>query len=159
MGLYTLTSYDVFACQEKCDAATACYAFNIYIERDPSQDPGAACPNPASTYNYKCTLWGSQIDGTTATNQGQYRNQYHVVITASNGYNKNAPPPSYPGYTGPTELGGAINAPSGYVGAKWYSGPYDPGQCIAACTSTNKYDHDHPRADGTYDPCVRIPLP
>jgi hypothetical protein len=33
-------------------------------------------------------------------------------------YNKAAPPSAIPGFDGPTELGGAINAPLGYMGYK-----------------------------------------
>ncbi|MCJ1309395.1 hypothetical protein MMC25_003054 [Agyrium rufum] len=159
MGLYTLTSFDPFLCQEHCDSATSCYGFNLYIERDPSIAPADACPDPASLVNYKCTLWGSNIDATTATNTGQWRNQFQVVISGSNGYNKLAAPPVYTNFTGPTEFGGAINAPlssSGantYMGAKFYAGPYDPSQCAAACQAQTGYDSRHPASDGTYMPC------
>jgi len=154
MGLYTLKAYDTFQCQQLCDAAPACSSFNLYIERDPSVDPNdPTCANPTSTINYKCTLWGADIDATTATNTGQYRRDFQVVITASNGYNKLAPPPTYPNFTGPTELGGAINAPANYMGAKYYPGIYDPSQCAASCQATTAYDRRHPRSDGTYDAC------
>lgn len=71
MGLYTLDSYDsltwsvltlraelllltpLYCSASKCDQAVGCSAFNLYIERDPSVDPGSACPNPTSTTNYK----------------------------------------------------------------------------------------------------------
>ena len=85
MALYTLTSYDTITCQQKCDAAAGCVAFNIYIERDPSVAPGPGCDNPASTINYKCTLYGLPISAATATNMGQYRDNFEVVITGSNG--------------------------------------------------------------------------
>ncbi|KAI7238009.1 hypothetical protein KC330_g2866 [Hortaea werneckii] len=99
MGLYTLDSYDPAQCAAKCDAAELCTSFNIYAERDPSLNPSANdstaytvwgywCPNPPSMTSFKCTLWGSSIDASVATNMGSYREQFHVVITASNGYDK-----------------------------------------------------------------------
>lgn len=85
LGLYTLTSYDTIKCQQLCDTAPSCYAFNVYYERDPTLEPADACPNPPSTINIKCTLWGTQISKDTATNSGQTRNQFRVVINGSNG--------------------------------------------------------------------------
>ena len=86
MGLYTLKSYDVLGCASKCDQASGCVAFNMYLERDPSVDPNAAnCPNPASTTNFKCTLWGAYVAASQATNYGQYRDDFQVVIGGSNG--------------------------------------------------------------------------
>lgn len=91
-GIKALESYDTFGCQEACDATSGCTAFNIYIERDPSVDPGTNCPNPPSTVNYYCTFWSTAITNTTATNAGQWRGPedangqaFHVVTTASNG--------------------------------------------------------------------------
>ncbi|MCJ1237631.1 hypothetical protein MMC14_005618 [Varicellaria rhodocarpa] len=158
LGLYTLQSYDTVKCQQYCDAAPACFAINIYLERDPSLNPADACPNPSSTTNYKCTLWGSFITKDTATNKGQYRGQFGVVIAGSNGYNKLAAPPSYTNFTGPTELGGAINAPlnttgyNTYVGMKYYPGPYDPSQCAASCQATTAYAQRH-ASKGFYNAC------
>ena len=86
MGLYTLTSFDTLGCASLCDRAAGCQAFNIYIERDPSLDPNAQnCPNPASTINYKCTLWGAPVSQEQATNSGQYRDSFQVVIAGSSG--------------------------------------------------------------------------
>ena len=86
MGLNTLQSYDTLGCASLCDQAAGCQAFNMYIERDPSLDANAAdCPDPASTTNYKCTLWGAPVSPEEATNNGQYRDSFHVVITGSNG--------------------------------------------------------------------------
>lgn len=39
------------------------------------------------------------------------------------------------------------------MGSKYYPGVYNPEQCAVACKANTKYDHDHPRADGTYDAC------
>ena len=70
------------------------------------------------------------------------------------GFNKLAAPRlSNTLFSAPAELAGAIQAPSGYMGSRWYTGPYDPDQCASACIATNQYSHKHPRSDGTYDPC------
>ncbi|MCJ1258937.1 hypothetical protein MMC24_006771 [Lignoscripta atroalba] len=152
MGLYTLEKYDTIKCQQLCDAAQYCSGINIYIERDPSVDPGTGCDDPPSIANYKCTLFGAHVTEASATNLGGYRDNFHVVIAASNGYSKNAPPPSYTNFDGPVPFGGAINAPSSYMGVKYYPGVYDPSQCAASCQETTAYDHDHP-TDGHYDAC------
>ena len=86
MGLYTLTSYDVLTCASKCDRASGCSAFNVYLERDPSLNANQVkCPDPPSTTNYKCTLWGAPVSAAEATNSGQYQASFHVVIAGSNG--------------------------------------------------------------------------
>ncbi|KAL8769549.1 MAG: hypothetical protein Q9209_004480 [Squamulea sp. 1 TL-2023] len=153
LGLYTLKSYDTIKCQQLCDAANLCSAFNIYYERDPTLAPAAECPNPAGFTNIKCTLWGSPVTTESATNKGQYRRDFHVVIAGSNGYTKNNPPNAEAGFTGPTQMGGAINAPNSYIGQKYFPGPYDAGQCAAACIANTAYNKRHPRADGTYNAC------
>lgn len=89
MGYYTLTTYNVTGCASFCNSASGCEAFNVFVERDPALNPAAACLNPPSTINYKCTLWGTKIDAAVATNQGQYRENFEVVISGSNGFNKN----------------------------------------------------------------------
>ncbi|KAK4992724.1 hypothetical protein LTR50_000847 [Elasticomyces elasticus] len=159
MGLYTLTKYDTIKCQQLCDAAFGCTAFNIYYERDPSLDPGSTCPDPASTTNIKCTLWGFPICGDTATNKGQWLQNFHVVIAGSNGYVKSAPPKSQPDFTGPTALGGAVQAPldngvDTYIGMRLYpDGAYDPSLCAAVCKQTTAYDAATADATGKYKPC------
>lgn len=86
MGLYTLSSFDTLGCASKCDQASGCQAFNMYIERDPSINPNNTnCPNPSSITNYKCTLWGAPVSAVEANNFGQNRDQFQVVITGSNG--------------------------------------------------------------------------
>ena len=85
MGLYTLQSFDTIKCQQYCDAAFSCYAINVYMERDPKYNPADSCPNPQSTTNFKCTLWGLPLTDTGATGQGQYRNQFRIGIRGSNG--------------------------------------------------------------------------
>lgn len=160
MGLYTLKTYDTIKCQQLCDSVDLCTAFNIYFERDPTVDPGTSCPNPPSFTNVKCTLWGSGVTTEAAVNDGQYRNDFHVVIAGSNGYTKDNPPSPCDGYDGPTRFGGAINAPldaagkNTYMGVKYFPGLYDAGKCAAACSANTAYNSRHPRADGTYDKCV-----
>ncbi|MCJ1479031.1 hypothetical protein MMC13_007715 [Lambiella insularis] len=159
MGLHTLHSYDSLGCASLCDQASGCQAFNLYVERDPSLDPNAVdCPNPPSTTNYKCTLWGAPVSPDEATNGGQWRDSFQVVITGSNAYNKNSPPPAISGYSGPVELGGAINAPSGYMGYQYFpfsqSQGYTPSTCADACTAQTMYDEQHPANDCSYQPCV-----
>ncbi|KAI4207302.1 MAG: hypothetical protein LQ346_000670 [Caloplaca aetnensis] len=163
MGLYTLKAFDTLGCASLCDQATGCLAFNMYIERDPTVAPNALdCPNPASLTNYKCTLWGAPVVAEQARNKGQWRASFQVVITGSNGYNKASPPDPITGFTGPTALGGAINAPldngkNTYLGYKYFpfsqTQGYTPTTCADACNAQTGYNSRHPNADGTYATC------
>ena len=164
MGLLTLTSYDTIGCASLCDKTTGCEAFNMYSERDPTLDPNASnCANPASLTNYKCTLWGAGVSADQAKNFGQWRDNFQVVITGSNAYNKVPAPCTVPGYDGPTQLGGAINAPldanrhDTYMGVRVYpfneDQEYDPTACATACTSQTAYNKGHPAKDGSYQTC------
>ena len=86
LGLYTFLSYDTLHCASRCDQVEGCQAFNMYVERAPSVNPSAVkCPNPKSTTNYRCTLWGAPIGAGQATNTGQYRDTFQTAITSSNG--------------------------------------------------------------------------
>lgn len=85
LGLHTFDTYNVTACAALCDAIDICTGCNMYFERDPTVNPGPNCPNPPSFTNVKCTLWGSRLTPETATNKGQYRRDFHVVIAGSNG--------------------------------------------------------------------------
>ncbi|KAL9004454.1 MAG: hypothetical protein Q9188_002726 [Gyalolechia gomerana] len=168
MALHTLKSFDTLACASLCDRANGCEAFNMYIERDPSIAPNVDnCPNPASTTNYKCTIWGAPVSEGQANNKGQWRDSFHVVITGSNGYNKTSPPDSIDGFTGPTGLGGAINAPldngkNTYLGYKYYpfsqTQGYTPASCATACNAQTAYNSRHPNADGSYATCDAVGL-
>lgn len=164
MGLWTLTSYDSIGCASLCDKTTGCAAYNIYSERDPTLDPNHTnCRNPQSLTNYKCTLWGAGVSSSQAKNFGQWRNEFQVVITGSNAYNKLPAPASIPGYDGPTQLGGAINAPldanrhDTYMGVRVQpfdnTTVYDPSVCASACTSQTAYNKAHPAADGSFQTC------
>ncbi|KAI4730496.1 hypothetical protein E4T49_01749 [Aureobasidium sp. EXF-10728] len=102
LGLYYLSTYAPSACAAKCNEAANCSSFNIYIERDPSQNPtkndssaptvwGYWCPNPPSITNYVCALWGDAMYNSSATNYGQHRGgDFEVVIVGSNGFVKSA---------------------------------------------------------------------
>ncbi|KAI4275755.1 MAG: hypothetical protein LQ337_002997 [Flavoplaca oasis] len=165
MGLRTLKSYDTLGCAALCDQAPGCQAFNLYVERDPSLAPDiVSCPNPPSTTNFKCTLWGAAVSAAQATNKGQWRASFQVVIAGSNAYNKLSPPPAIACYTGPAALGGAINAPLNAQGQNTYMGyefhafsqsqGYDPSTCAVDCNAQIAYNKRHPAADGSYPSCV-----
>jgi len=124
-------------------------------ERDPSVDPTASCTNPASATVIKCVYYGGPVTAASATNVGQWRYDFHVVIAGSNGYvNRSIATPA--GYQGAVALGNAaINAPNDcgghntYMGVKIFtSGPFDAGLCAAACSATSDYDRKHPPATG-----------
>ncbi|GAB7340451.1 hypothetical protein MBLNU457_6880t1 [Dothideomycetes sp. NU457] len=154
LGLWTLKSYDPAACAAQCDNTTSCTSFNLYIERDPSQNPckndstaptvwGYWCPNPSAITNYKCTLWGSDIDNTTAVNAGGWREDFNVVITGSNGYDKTnyTTPPAQTAYTAPQNCSSkAIDGGSYWLGSKFFPGPYDPSLCAAYANATTIYN-------------------
>ncbi|CAD0114378.1 unnamed protein product [Aureobasidium uvarum] len=167
MGLHTLDSYDVPGCQSICDQNSGCVAFNMYAERDPILDPNPTkCPNPASTTNYKCTIWGAPVSVEQANNFGQWRASFSVVIAASNAYNKDAPPPSVSGFTDPVGLGGAINAPldsnhqDTFMGSKFFPFSQDQGftleSCTSACTAQTTYNKAHPNKDGSFKTCAFV---
>ncbi|KAF2768929.1 hypothetical protein EJ03DRAFT_351769 [Teratosphaeria nubilosa] len=86
-GYYLLQSYNTTQCAAYCNSVSGCQAFNISYERDPLQKPASACPDPAPTTNFKCALWSQAVRLGTATNVGQYQDQFHVVIAGSDGFN------------------------------------------------------------------------
>ncbi|KAI5250425.1 hypothetical protein E4T43_00013 [Aureobasidium subglaciale] len=162
---YTLNSYDTLTCASRCDRDNRCVAFNVYVERDPSLDPNPdKCPSPASTTNYKCTTWGVPISSEGATNTGQWRASFQILMAGSNGYNKNAAPNAINGFNGPYSYGGAIQAPldaeghDTYVGFKYYPFSqrqgYTPGTCASACNAQTAYNKAHPAKDGSYKTCA-----
>lgn len=162
-------AYDVAECAAFCDSEKFCLGFNIFAERDPSSNPGSTCTNPLPITNIKCSLFGYPVAAKSATNQGQWREQFQVAITASNGYSKLdgsscKPAPTVPDFDAPANLPAAINAP--YVtkdGAQYdtYNGmrlfntnPYDPSLCAAACEAQTDFDKNHlADANGEYKPC------
>lgn len=87
-GLHLLTAYDTIACADICDDTKDCNAFNVYIERDPTLNPGRKCPNPPSTTNYKCSLWRLEIGTKDAKDAGDLLYVFQQVVVGSNGYNR-----------------------------------------------------------------------
>jgi hypothetical protein len=163
LGLQTLSSYNVQGCSEWCDNTTLCTGFNIYIERDPSLNPtsgdaskGEYCPNPSSITNFKCTLWGSGVDAEAATNFGQGRESFQVVIVGSNGYEKTntTTPDQCPGYKPPKPCnGGAINKPSCHIGSKFFPGPFNPAVCASYADAQTKINKNAVAKGKKYLPC------
>ncbi|KAF9870866.1 hypothetical protein CkaCkLH20_11538 [Colletotrichum karsti] len=138
-GYNTYATYDPARCASECMKMSGCSAFNIFFERDPSLDPASRCPNPPSTTVIKCSFWGVGIGPSTATNNGQTRNDFHVVIAGSNGYQLTAPEYPVAGYTSTFTDAATINAPStcnSYITYKAHTdGAYDPSLCAADCAS------------------------
>ena len=153
-------TYDVQGCADACNSEQYCRGFNIFFERDPSLEPGPNCPDPASTTNIKCSLYGYPVAGKAATNEGQWREQFQVVIAGSNGYSKlDKPLPSVKDFKDPTSLLATISAPldngyDTYNGMRLFNNnPYDPALCAAACQAQTDYDKAHPDSNGKYKPC------
>jgi hypothetical protein len=87
-GLQKLRTYDVEACSQYCNNTTLCTGFNIFVERNLLLNSSDNCTQPALITNYKCTLWRSGVDTASATNYGDYRGQFQVVIVGSDGFEK-----------------------------------------------------------------------
>ena len=147
LGSDSLDSYDSSVCTARCNDKDGCQSVNLFFERDPTLNPSEDCANPPSTTVIKCVYWGIKITVDDATNDGQYRNDFHVVQTGSNGYTR-ASAPELPGYD-VTPLGDAtINADTScnsYITYKsWNDGsPFDPARCAAACEAESQYNIDH----------------
>ena len=139
-----MSSYDVQFCADKCSKTLGCQGFNTYFERSPSKAPAANCQDPPGSANPFCVLWGGPVSKDNALNEGQWREKYHVVITASNGYvlTSSLNPLS----------GKAINAPldcnsnDAYMGMRLLTdnSPFDPERCAAICDATTQYNIEHP---------------
>ncbi|KAJ9669687.1 hypothetical protein H2201_000071 [Coniosporium apollinis] len=158
LGLHTLSEYSPHLCEAKCDQKEGCVSFNIFFERNPKYTPNSECPNPPSTTNIKCTLWGFPIAAGSAVNKGQTRQQFKVVIAGSNGYTKPASASPIAKFTGPVSLPGAINEPSGaksYIRTQTFktSGYFMPELCASGCETMTAYNSRHRKPDGTYVPC------
>jgi len=140
MGLYTLTSYDVQGCAAHCDDTTLCTGFNVYIERDPAWNPDqCSCTNPSSIANFKCTIWGSGVQAAAATNYGQSRDDFEVVIVGSNGYEKtNTTTPATPsGWTNPQNCSAVHDHPRTCIGETLFKGVFDVSLCATYATAQN----------------------
>lgn len=161
-GYKTYKTYDVAQAATDCKNIAGCKGFNIFYERDPTkvnllnhtqtneyshviQDPGANCPNPQSTTVIKASFWGNLIGPNLATNKGQYRNQFQVVIAGSNGYNVDQCETAIQGWT-QQKLGNgdcSIQAPASYclpdnsdsylTVKTFYDGNFDNSRCKAQC--------------------------
>ncbi|THV69105.1 hypothetical protein D6D28_06141 [Aureobasidium pullulans] len=134
LGYQQLSSYNTSACAAYCNARSDCNAFNIYFERTPVFIPDDSCPSPNAAATITCALYGSSVDASTATNIGQYRKDFMVVIQGSNGYNLNPAPASVSSFQGPNALD-AVAYSSGIYLAQQYFSTYDVTQCSAACTA------------------------
>ncbi|KAF1970080.1 hypothetical protein BU23DRAFT_374903, partial [Bimuria novae-zelandiae CBS 107.79] len=134
-----LTSYDVAGCAAYCDSDDVCEGFNIYIERDPAWNPDqCSCQNPSSIAQYKCSIFGSGVSKEAATNYGQTRNDFEIVIVGSNGYEKTRTPPPPPGWNNPQDCGVKLHDQPRYcLGQKSFPGPFDAGVCAAYAAKQN----------------------
>ncbi|KEQ88150.1 hypothetical protein M438DRAFT_371138 [Aureobasidium pullulans EXF-150] len=110
-GYKTYQSYDVAKAANDCRAIKGCKSFNIFFERDPLQDPSATC-TPGSTNVIKASFWSVPLSKPVATNKGQYRNKFQVVIAGSNAYNLIDCAPEIPDWTKEIYNGCTINAPA-----------------------------------------------
>ncbi|KAI4725690.1 hypothetical protein E4T49_06575 [Aureobasidium sp. EXF-10728] len=150
-GYKTYKSYDVNQAAADCNNIKGCKGFNIFFERDPSVDPGYGCDNPASTTVIKvsnitgslASFWGNVITAASATNKGQYRDNFQVVIAGSNAYNVKQCRTDVYGWT-QTQLGDcSINAPAtpcapdgkdAYLTMQTFpDGNFDNNRCKAQC--------------------------
>jgi hypothetical protein len=166
-------TYSVDQCAAFCDSEKFCLGFNIYFERDPSQNPATDCPDPDPITNVKCAIFGYPVAAASATNAGQYRQDFHVVSVGSNGkffqqncqliltcklgYSKTSPickaAPAVANFNAPANLPAAINAPyiqkdgkdyDTYNGMRLFNdGPFDPALCAAACEAQTAFDKQH----------------
>ncbi|KAG9713431.1 hypothetical protein KCU73_g16520, partial [Aureobasidium melanogenum] len=121
LGYQQLSSYDPKACSAYCNARSDCNAFNIYIQRTPTFIPDDSCPNPTAGASITCALYGSAVDASQATNIGQYRKDFMVVIQGSNGYNLNPVPASVSSFQGPTALDAVAYSSNIYLGQGYFS--------------------------------------
>ena len=90
-----INNYDPGYCAQRCQSSAypGCTGFDIYFERDPTIDPGVNCTNPASLTYIRCAYYSSAsscIKPSQLTNNGQYCQQFQLVIAGSNGYTLNS---------------------------------------------------------------------
>lgn len=96
--------------------------------------------------------YGGPVSAETATNTGQWRRKFKVLIAGSNGYvNGNIATPD--GYSPGVSLGKVtMNVPTKncagdptYLGVKTFQdGPFSAEKCAAACTATSDWNRAHP---------------
>lgn len=152
MGYSIMSGYNVQECADKCSRALGCQGFNTYFERSPSKVPGPNCPNPGGAANPFCVLWGGPVTPENARNEGQWREQYHVVIAASNGYvlTTSLDPLSSKAINAPLDC----NTDDSYMGMRLLNdnAPFDPQRCAAICEATSQYNIEHPGDDASRPP-------
>lgn len=135
-----MPSYDVQSCADKCSKTLGCQGFNTYFERSPSRASASGCQDPSAAANPFCVLLDGPLSQDNALNEGQSRERYHVVITASNSYVLSSSLNSLSGK--------AINAPlewnddNAYLGMRLLTdnAPFDPEGCAAIYDATTQYN-------------------
>ncbi|OAL00998.1 hypothetical protein IQ06DRAFT_247819 [Phaeosphaeriaceae sp. SRC1lsM3a] len=139
LGYQVLTSYDPSACSALCAETKTCTGFNIFIERDPKWNPEKCSCEAPSIAQIKCSLWGQDVKKDSATNKGQHRSGFEVVIVASNGYNKKpVTPPSPPSCSKPQNCGHNLHDHLPFcLGEHTFPGPFDPSLCAAFAQTQN----------------------
>jgi hypothetical protein len=159
MGYKVVESYDPSLCASECDSKSGCLSFNIYVERDPSANPGPDCQDPEAVANIKCSFWGGPVYTDTATNTGQWREKFEVAIAGSNGYSS-LKTQAADGYKQVELKNSAINSPldcnkqGSYMGYKLFvENAFDAKLCATACKETNKWALEHPPATGKPQLC------
>ena len=85
-----MSVYDPSVCASQCDSVSSCKGFTIYYERDPIVQPAAACADPNAQTSVRCAYYSSAVDSKYATNIGEWRSSFAVVIAGANGYSKKA---------------------------------------------------------------------
>lgn len=90
MGYTDLTGYNASQCSAVCDQWTGCKGFVVYFERNPTLYPAVGCSDPSMQTMVRCALYSQAVDSKYASNIGQWRSDFAVVISGSNGYNKKA---------------------------------------------------------------------
>ncbi|KAG9733637.1 hypothetical protein KCU75_g18099, partial [Aureobasidium melanogenum] len=131
-------------------------AFNVYIQRDASLEPAAACPSPSSVIYARCVLWGSPLSSDSATNTGSMREQFEVVVAGSNAYQNNSLAVPV-GFSMNDALGdAALTAPydgQGYntfMGSTIFTkGTFSIQACADYCSAQTAYNVKHPASDGS----------
>jgi len=158
LGYRELSQYNVTQCTALCDALSACQSVNLFFERAPVINPGVGCENPPSATIIRCSLWGVAINSTMATNVGQWRSNFMVVITGSIAFLKNTPPPNAANYV-TTPLAGLVDVNTlntlSYINSTFYPGAWAPLQCTTLCTAFTAFNRNASLAIGkaTYVPC------
>lgn len=175
---HLLNKYDPDECARLCDDLPTCAAFNLYFQRDPAYEPNmaAGCPNPPSTTSIDCVLWHTRLDPDEVVNFGELREEFQVVITGSNLYNKinGTLDLGYMGFSGPwvdvdNDAAFAVpNEPTGnystilmqkplFYNSYNYSSTvdhYDPSICAHLCSDiTNQAEPAFPFKNHAYPIC------